>query len=295
MTTPEISVIIPTLNSPYLAQTISALLNQTYNLEKVEIIVVGMDKYNQIPAHETIRFIATNKPTSVAKVRNMGLWQARGRIVCFTDDDCVPTSTWLEKIVLPYHQSSSIFIVGGAMPLPETGYWSQCDAVASAYEHLTFQPAGLRRQLPSLNFSAYRDILLAIRGFDETFPKPAGEDSYLSARLRQVGYSLYFTPHAIVEHIGWRKSSLTVLSHAYLFGKYSIWLNEDVRPVTKPPLFFTHWFLMCLVFPFLAFWITIRYLRHSAMWSYWFLLPSLYCIQIAWGFGVIQTLRQRTD
>lgn len=288
-----VSVVVPTLHSKTLGQTLQGLLQQTYNMKQVEILVVGLDTYKQTPADSRIKYISTERPVSAAKARNIGLAQACGEIVCFTDDDCVPASDWLEKLLTPY-QSPQVAVVGGAMPLPERGYWANCDAVASAYEQLTFQPAGPRRQLPSLNFSARREVLRQMEGFSEDFPKAAGEDSHLSARLRQAGYTLWFTPQAIVNHIGWRKTAKTVLGHAHLFGQYSLWIREDVQDFIKPPFFFKHWLLMLLAAPLLAGWISLRmYLRHKRMWQYWYLFPGIYTAFVSWGLGTAHTLFQR--
>lgn len=292
-TQPHVTVIIPTLNSRTIGQTLAAVRGQRYDMGRVEVLVVGLDPHHLVQEDELVRFIATEGPVSAARARNLGLAQARGNIICFTDDDCVPALDWLEKLLGPY-QTAGVSVVGGGMSLPGHGYWAQCDAVTSAYEQLVFQPAGPRRQLPSLNFSIRRELLAQFNGFSESFPKAAGEDSHLSARLRQAGYTLWFSPEAMVEHIGWRTTGRTVLAHAHLFGQYTVWLHPDMQAFIRPPFFFGHWLLMVLATPPLAGWITGRmFLRQRRMLRYWLLLPGIYLAQVAWGLGVTRTLWRR--
>ncbi|MCB0155829.1 MAG: glycosyltransferase [Anaerolineae bacterium] len=292
-TRPQVSVVIPTLNAPTLAETLAALRGQRYDLSRVEVLVVGVAAPDVVQADGLVRYIDTGGPVSAARARNVGLAEARGEIICFTDDDCRPAPDWLEKLLAAY-QTGDRGVVGGGMSLPRRGYWAQCDAMTSAYEQLNFQPAGPRRQLPSLNFSMRRALLAQFNGFSESFPKAAGEDSHLSARLRQAGHTLWFTPEAVVDHLGWRKSGPAVLGHAHLFGQHSVWIQPDMERFVKPPFFFRHWLLMLLITPLLAGWITGRmYLRQRRMCRYWVLLPGIYLAQVAWGLGVTRTLWRR--
>jgi GT2 family glycosyltransferase len=289
----RISIIIPSLNSKLIDQTLEALLQQAYDLSKVEILVVGLDKYNLVVENEIVRFVSTGEPVSAGKARNIGFAHASGEIICFTDDDCVPDPDWLENLLKPL-QAAELFAVGGAMPLPENGYWAKCDAITSAYEHLAFQPAGPRKQLPSLNLGIRRQTLQEMNGFSEDFPGASCEDAHLSARMRRAGYTLWFTPEAVIHHVGWRKTFKTILGHAYLFGQNSVWIQEDLQDFIKPPLFFRHWLLMLLFTPLVAAWISARmYLRNKQMRSYWTLFPGIFITQIAWGLGVVHTLLRK--
>ncbi|HMN15530.1 MAG TPA: glycosyltransferase, partial [Bellilinea sp.] len=47
-----------------------------------------------------------------AVARNAGADAAVGEIIAFTDSDCVPTPTWLEKITEPFSNKDTIGVKG---------------------------------------------------------------------------------------------------------------------------------------------------------------------------------------
>jgi len=288
-----VSVIIPTYNSPWLDQTLAGMRAQTYNPSLFEVLVVGQDTYNQVQEDVRVRLFSTEKPQPPAVARNWGLSRAQGDVVCFIDSDCVPQPNWLE-ILMARFADPAVSVVGGGIDFPQKGYWSRCDALASAYEQLSFQPAGTRRQLPSMNFSARRAVLLDFGGFDKSYPYPSGEDADLCMRLRQQDYTLHFEPQARISHLGWRRTLPAVLGHIQRYGEFSPWINPELEDVVKPPFFFKHWFSMACVAPFLAGWISLRmYLRQPQLLKLWHLLPGLYLVQLAWCRGIVQALYQR--
>lgn len=290
-----VSVVIPTLNSPWLPQTIAGLRQQTYDLSLVEVLVVGREDAGRIETDALIKFIETDGPRPPAISRNIGLFAATGDIVCFIDDDCLPDPTWLEKLMAMY-TSPHVEVVGGGMQFPTAaeGYWLRCDALASMYEYLEFRPAGLRKQLPSMNLSARRALLVNLGGFDEDYPFASGEDAELCMRLRREGHNLYFEPGAIVYHLGWRKTAKTVWGHIYRYGQFSPWITPSLSDVVSPPFFFRHWLLFLLVTPALMLWISARmFLRSPHLLRSWTLFPGLCIAQLAWCLGVIYQLRQR--
>lgn len=75
-----VSLIIPTIGRETLALTKEALKSQTRPPD--ELIVV-FDKYRRGPSW----------------ARNQGFQQAKGDLIAFTDDDCVPGKDWLERMI----------------------------------------------------------------------------------------------------------------------------------------------------------------------------------------------------
>jgi len=271
---------------------LAGIRGQTYDLALVEVLVVGQDTYNQVEEDELVHLLSTPTPQPPAVARNWGLSRARGEVVCFIDADCVPDPNWLE-ILLARYADPAVAVVGGGIQFPRKGYWERCDALASAYEQLSFQSAGTRRQLPSMNFSARREVLLNFGGFDENFPYPSGEDADLCMRLRQQHHTLYFEPRALIHHLGWRNTITTVWSHIRRYGEFSPWINPKLADIVQPPIFFRHWLSMACISPFLAGWISLRmYTRKPQLFRMWYLLPGLYLVQLAWCSGVVQKLYQ---
>jgi glycosyltransferase involved in cell wall biosynthesis len=101
MSSPFVSVIIPVYNdSKRLQVCLNALENQTYPIDKYEVIVVDNGSETEVSplvsAYRQAKATYEYKPGSYA-ARNKGLSMAKGEIVAFTDSDCIPATDWIEK------------------------------------------------------------------------------------------------------------------------------------------------------------------------------------------------------
>jgi glycosyltransferase involved in cell wall biosynthesis len=101
---PLASVVVATRNRPQAVRAcLEALAAQTMEPGTFEVIVV--DDGGEPPlmldlASWTAAFPLTlirQENAGPGAARNRGCKQARGEIVTFTDDDCLPTQTWLEQ------------------------------------------------------------------------------------------------------------------------------------------------------------------------------------------------------
>jgi glycosyltransferase involved in cell wall biosynthesis len=135
-----------------------------------------------------------------ARARNMALRQAQGEFVAFTDDDCRPEPEWLAAFDAAMSGVGGLRGFGGRIvDSPENGICGRASQmlVSFLYEY-NERPGGLRF-FCSNNMVFPRRELLAMGGFDESFPLAAAEDRYLCARWQQSG-ALQFVPTATVEH-----------------------------------------------------------------------------------------------
>jgi glycosyltransferase involved in cell wall biosynthesis len=113
---PEISVIVPFHNEQKtILACIEGLLAQSYSANQTEIILVdnnSTDDSAQIASrHGRVRLTQESKPGSYA-ARNKGLGMASGRIIAFTDADCVPGENWLKKIIQVMENQEISIVVG---------------------------------------------------------------------------------------------------------------------------------------------------------------------------------------
>src|SRR3954453_23447533 len=97
-----ISIVIPNLHSPLIGKVIQALASQTARGSIHEVIVVGQDRYDQIPAD--VRFIPTPQPISPAAARNLGARLAGGEYLLFLDADCVAAPDLVEQLLKCHRQ-----------------------------------------------------------------------------------------------------------------------------------------------------------------------------------------------
>jgi glycosyltransferase involved in cell wall biosynthesis len=120
-----VSVIVPVLDdADRLDRCLSALDAQSIS-RGLEILVV--DNGSQHPPvdvvarHPRARLLTELKPGSYA-ARNAGVAQARGRVLAFTDSDCTPAPTWLERAVAAIDaEAEPAFLAGRVEVVPADG------------------------------------------------------------------------------------------------------------------------------------------------------------------------------
>ncbi|MCH8014730.1 MAG: glycosyltransferase [Candidatus Dadabacteria bacterium] len=112
-----ISVIIPVYNdSRNLSNCLEALGKQTLSKSMYEIVVVdngsSQDISEVVRAYPGINFCHEYIEGSYS-ARNKGILNSRGDIIAFTDSDCIPKDTWLEKGLSAVVSKDSLGFIGG--------------------------------------------------------------------------------------------------------------------------------------------------------------------------------------
>src|SRR5205814_1995440 len=116
-----------------------------------------------------------------AATRNRGWRRARYPWVAFLDDDVLPPSDWLERLLADLDQPADVGGVQGRLHVPDNG--SRDDWAANT--------AGLSRAAWATADMAYRHAaLVEVGGFDERFPRAYREDADLAYRVRRAGWRL---------------------------------------------------------------------------------------------------------
>jgi len=148
----------------------------------------------------------------LSRARNIALVQARGELLAFTDDDCLPRRDWVGAVGKAFERWPEADCVTGPA-LPETT--EELDERAAAVT--TWNPPGpvLHRGVkePSavgggFNMTFRRDSLLRLGGFDERLgpgvPLGCADDTDILHRLLRRGGVVAYTPGAVVSHEAWR-------------------------------------------------------------------------------------------
>lgn len=290
----NISVVIPNLNSPIIAEVTATLYHQ--DTLPHEIIIVGRDEERRITAHQLVRFIETPSRVSAATARNIGAKLAQGEIVCFIDADCLVHPQCLYYHLHAHHRGE--VVVGGSITFDDTHYWHLCDNLAVFTPFLATRPAGERAYLPSLNLSIRRDLFWQLGGFDERFTGAAGEDTDLSFRIRQHGYRLFFEPAAIISHCHRRMSSGDLWRHISAFGRSYASTYPRYPELTghrrRTDLASGRPEWLRTIAPLLAVIDCIeRYIQYPELRAYPHLIPGLIFSRLAWYDGIANGMQRR--
>jgi glycosyltransferase involved in cell wall biosynthesis len=137
-----------------------------------------------------------------AAARNQGIRLAAGRIIVFTDDDCVLPINFLTELAAGYQQYPQAAGVGGYLAAADDvlahNIFAQYEAyVTHQVYHAGSEPylGGFECPAGGTNSMSYRVEVLNEAGcFDESFPFAAGEDADLKLRIVNAGHQLLYLP-----------------------------------------------------------------------------------------------------
>ena len=230
---PFISVVVGIRNEErFIEECIESLLRLDYPQDSYEIIIIdGMstDKTRDLVQKYPVRLLL-NERKNVAAARNLGVKNARGDLVAFTDGDCKVYSQWLKILVLEMQNApDDVVCVGGPNLIFDT------DPIFGrivGYAQETFLGSGGSAQsknstkkhyvssLPNCNAMYKKSAIQEVGCFDERFL--IGQDGDLNYRIGKRGHKFLYIPEAQVLHH--RRG--TFKSFSVRMFKYGMWMAE---------------------------------------------------------------------
>jgi len=197
---PRASVVVCSHNG---ASTLRNCLEGLAELEypDYEVILVddgSSDETAEIGEAFGVRVISIEH-SGLSAARNAGLVAATGEIVAYLDDDCRPDREWLTYLAATFMATAHAGVGGPNMPPDDAGPVAHCVASAPGGPMHVLVSDREAEHIPGCNMAFRRDPLLAIGGFDPMF-WVAGDDVDVCWRLQQRGWTLGFSPAAMVWH-----------------------------------------------------------------------------------------------
>jgi len=203
-----ISIIIPTYNrTDLLIKTLRALNNQSYDLEKVEVIVVD-DCSPASPEEEVLKLDTKyslcfyREPGNIGqgRIRNGAIKRAVGKYIFFMGDDTVPQDNFLEEHMKLHDIYSGIAVLGRVLWAPELR-----NEFMNYIEKIQFHYHTIKdRNDVKLHFYT-SNISLGKKWFNDEeysdkFRNYGLEDLELGYRLESKGLRVIYNPEAVVFH-----------------------------------------------------------------------------------------------
>lgn len=197
---PRVSVVVCSCNG---ARTIRDTLEALRRLDypDFEVIVVNdgsTDRTATIARDYDVRVISTAN-RGLSSARNAGLAAATGSIVAYIDDDAHPDPHWLTFLAAAFMRSGHAGIGGPNIAPPGDGPIADCVAHAPGGPTHVLLSDDVAEHIPGCNMAFRKERLEAIGGFDPRF-RAAGDDVDVCWRLQERGWTLGFSPAAVVWH-----------------------------------------------------------------------------------------------
>jgi O-antigen biosynthesis protein len=198
---PRVSVVVCAYNAAdTLEDCLASLDKLTY--PDFEVIVVNdgsRDATGDIARrHSRVRLIEVPN-AGLSAARNVGLAEATGVIVAYTDADTRVDRDWLTFLVQPFVTSDVVGSGGPNIVPKDDPPIAQCIARAPGGPTHVLLDDRIAEHVPGCNMAFRRDALLAIGGFNPIYLR-AGDDVDVCWRLQARGWKIGFSAAALVWH-----------------------------------------------------------------------------------------------
>src|SRR5262245_9692196 len=198
---PRISVVVCSYNG---ARTIrdcfDGLLKLEYTSCAVMVVDDGSTDATAAIAREYgfLRLISTEN-RGLSNARNTGMEAATGEIVAYLDDDAYPDPHWLTYLAATFMSTTHAGVGGPNIGPPSDGPIADCVANAPGNPVHVLISDQEAEHIPGCNMAFRKTCLEATGGFDARF-RVAGDDVDVCWQLQQRGWTLGFSPAAMVWH-----------------------------------------------------------------------------------------------
>lgn len=236
-----ISIVVPTYNRyNTLREVLPSLANQTYPKNFYEILLCDNnsdDKTDDLIKQLNIVNLRHIKGHNLSRsgARNLGIKEARGEIILFTDADIIADFKLIEEHIKLHNLYNNIAVVGCEIQVSSLKELS--GVKANTQKKRTLHP-DKRKYLPWLYFltgnaSASRKNLIEAGMFDEGFSGYGNEDLELGYRLVKNKVKILYNSRAVNYH--WHPVSFQEqCKKMYLAGISTVrFYNKYKDPVIK--------------------------------------------------------------
>lgn len=213
-------------------------------LSETEVLVIdnnSTDATRQVVTEYTslanpiVRYMSESK-SGKSRALNGAICEAKGEIIAFTDDDCIPDPSWIENILKEFDSDPELSVLGGRVELydkrdlPLALLLSMRRTVVKSAREVCSDPA-----LIGANMAFRKSVLSVTRGFDPLLGPgvkcKAFEDLDLVYRSLKERFKIVYSPDVIVFHNHGRRTELDEdrISYAYALGAGAFYFKYVMR------------------------------------------------------------------
>jgi glycosyltransferase involved in cell wall biosynthesis len=233
---PVASVIVPARNAgATIGRTLDALADQDFK-HPFEVIVVddgSSDSTAEIAERAPHVSVVRQAGAGAASARNRGVEASTGRLLAFTDSDCVPQPAWLREGIATLERADLVQGRVAADPASRLGPFDRAvfvDGENGLYE--------------SANLFVRRSLFDQLGGFEDWLGapgRPMGEDLWFGWRARRAGARTAFCDSALVYHAVFPRGPVAYAAERHRLVHFPA-IAAKV-PELRERFFFRRWFL----------------------------------------------------
>ncbi len=197
---PRVSVVVCTHNgSRTLRHCLEAVCALDYPDFEVVVVDDGSSDSSAAIAGEFGARLIRTENRGLSSARNTGLEAAMGEIVAYLDDDAWPDPGWLRYLALTFAQADVRSRRWPQPRPPDDPTVAQCVANSPGGPIHVLLSDTEAEHIPGCNMAFRKTCLEEIGGFDPQF-RIAGDDVDVCWRLQDYGWTLGFSPSAVMWH-----------------------------------------------------------------------------------------------
>jgi GT2 family glycosyltransferase len=222
---PSVSVIVCSHNGERtLADCLEGLLRLDYPDFEVIVVDDGSTDSTAAITREYDSRVITTENLGLSNARNVGMQAATGEIVAYLDDDARPDPHWLTYLAATFLSTEHAGVGGPNITHPGDGPIAAYVGKSPGNPTHVLLSDREAEHIPGCNMAFYTAHLREIGGFDTRF-RVAGDDVDVCWRLRRRGWTLGFSPAAVVWHHR-RNSIRAYWKQQHGYGKAEALLRE---------------------------------------------------------------------
>jgi GT2 family glycosyltransferase len=291
----KVSIVVISKNEPALGETLDSFVPLLDGLlDEVVVVDASGGRLDFIrDTHTWVKWVPfTPRPgagVTIPEQRNLGVAEAIGDVIVFTDCGCVPEPGWLPQLLAPILDTGEHVTCGRTGSRGRSVYEGTPDGVA--YTERGGAPPEHVDECPTINMAFRREVFERIGGFDESFQY--GSDIDFSWRLTREGARIRYVPDAVVVH-DWGDSRRQIhraiaygRARAQLYRKHP---DRIVGMLRKDPIFAAYP-LFILGLPLTLKWRAYPLLLVVPLWRNRGKQPVRVVVDHLWyGVGVLREL-----
>ncbi len=293
MKNPEISAIIPVRNQAgKIGQCLEAVFAQS--LPPVEVIIV--DGHSTDGTVEAARRFPVKvyyqEYGAAGAARQIGVENASGEYLAFTDGDCIPDKDWLMTLYTEF--TDEVMAVGGGMINVGKGLWNNSiNLVFSSFlgnanqlQAANFKRKRIVNELGLFNAIYRKNDIVEVGGFNVNLL--GADETELNRRLSRAGKKMLYTPDTVVRHDhgrGLKEFAINMYRYGTWRRQSRVWDLPVVPPLLAPllllSLIFTRWVFLPIIalYLFILAGMGIKFAVQEKDIRYLITIPIVYLIE----------------